>query len=69
MESEDTATMVRADATTVTMSRAKSTSSTSKVKIVVPDVRSDIYSVGATLYHLLSKERPARNAKEVQPLS
>lgn len=38
-------------------------------KTVVPDVRSDIYSTGATLYHLLSGKRPARHAKEVTPLS
>ena len=40
-----------------------------RVKIVTPDVRSDIYSVGATLYHLLSGRRPATNAKEVDRLS
>ncbi len=44
-------------------------SSTSKRKVIVPDVRSDIYSLGATLYHFLSGQRPARNAKEVTPLS
>lgn len=44
-------------------------SSSSKRKIVVPDARSDIYSTGATLYHLLSGQRPSRNAKEVVPLS
>lgn len=39
-----------------------------RVRTVTPDVRSDIYSTGATLYHLLSGERPARNAREVRPL-
>lgn len=43
--------------------------SPSKRQTVVPDIRSDIYSVGATLYHLLSRQRPAKNAKEVIRLS
>lgn len=51
---------------TLTLSNAISSSSTKKI---VPDVRSDIYSVGATLYHLLSGQRPAKNAMEVVPLS
>ena len=51
------------------MSGTSGKSSFSGKKIVVPDVRSDIYSTGATLYHLLSGRRPARNAKEVEPLS
>lgn len=38
-------------------------------KKVLPDVRSDIYSTGATLYHLFSGRRPARNATEVVKLS
>ena len=36
---------------------------------IMPDVRSDIYSAGATLYHLLSGTRPAKNALDVVPLS
>lgn len=65
IDDNKTATLLDETAT-LTMSNAKSRSTTKKI---VPDIRSDIYSVGATLYHLLCGQRPARNAMEVAPLS
>ena len=43
-------------------------SQTSRQRKIQPDVRSDIYSTGATLYHLLSGQKPAKHATDVVPL-
>lgn len=65
IDDNETATLLDETAT-LTISNSGSISS---IKKIVPDTRSDIYSLGATLYHLLSGQRPAKNAMEVVPLS
>lgn len=67
---EDAVTVTLAGPSTGSMfsSSPKSSSSSMRRKTILPDVRSDIYSVGATLYHLLAGKRPSKNATEVAPL-
>lgn len=65
VNNEETLTLVD-ETQTLTQSVNHSNTLTKKI---VPDVRSDIYSVGATLYHLLSGQKPAKDAKDVVELS
>ncbi|WP_050698582.1 protein kinase domain-containing protein [Anaeromassilibacillus senegalensis] len=68
---EDPSTKISANVETVLPGESSQSGDSSDMqkKPVRVDVRSDIYGLGATLYHLLSGVRPARNAKEVAPLS
>lgn len=54
---------------TLTMTLAGEQSGSSLKKSVIPDTRSDIYSAGATIYHLMSGVKPAKYALDVLPLS
>ena len=65
----ETAPMPRTDGDgTVLMSETEKAAARKK-RTIVPDARSDIYSTGATLYHLISGKKPATDAKNVSKLN
>lgn len=54
---------------TLTLSGEEEKQSVVSRRKIIPDERSDIYSIGATLYHLISGRRPSKDVTAVTPLT
>ena len=65
----DSATGSKGTTGNTTGGRSTAGSTTGSKSVVMLDVRSDIYSLGATLYHLICGRKPAQHAKDVVPLT
>lgn len=64
----DAATVLERETARTLVDQSGSNGSTGSSKPVLLDIRSDIYSLGATLYHVLSGVRPQQDAASVTPL-
>ena len=64
----DTTVLMSDTTDTLPQSESSTPKSTTSNKMIMPDARSDIYSIGATLYHLVTGEKPAISTGEIKPL-
>lgn len=68
MNATETKTIRAAENSSHSSSSPNSTGTTKEGKRLLLDARSDIYCLGATLYHLISGKRPESDARNVVPL-